>query len=283
MSINHTIRKYSERFTPVHRLALLLLFSFTGGVACFAGLHHHRTQPQAQAAQSVSSTFLNPSSNASSTPLAASPRTVYPYSIIPGGVRDAAELKSAMANDPIVAAHYGELRLANLRVVRLDRARLLHVSYRIGDRIYWTKRRLNLAKGETVITDGVLMARARCGNLAAEVIPNTSEPATLLIEPTPEALDTPVNSPAVDIPAESAPLESLLTPPVDSPALAVNSGPTSAGTIGIVSSGGTSGPGGSSPGTGPSSPVPPVPVPEPGSLALLSIGLLAIVLLRKLA
>jgi len=222
--------------------------------------------------QSVSSTFLVPSPD---VPLNQSQRTVYPYSIIPGGVRNVTELKSAMANDPIVSAHYGEFQLANFRVVRLDRARLLHVSYRIGDRVYWTKRRMSLAKGETVITDGVLMARTRCGNLAADVIPNTSEVLTLSTEPTPEELDSPT---------ESVPLESVLTPPVDSPVLAVENGPIpTGGTAGIVTSGGSTGPGGSPPGTVPSSPLPVLSVPEPGSFVLLSIGLLGIVLFRKLA
>jgi PEP-CTERM motif-containing protein len=277
MSIKHTTRRNSERFIPVHYLLWLLLFSFAGAVACFAWFHHHRIQPKAQAAQSLSSTFLIPPPQAS---LDQSQRTVYPYSIVPGGVRDVAELKSAMASDPIVAAHYGELQLASLRVVRLDRARSLHVSYRIGDRIYWTKRTMILAKGEPVITDGVLIARTRCGNLAADVIPNAGEVLTLLTEPTPEDFDTPT---------ESAQLESVLTPPVDTPALAVESGPpsgggptTGGGPTGIIIPGGPTGPGGTPPGTGPSSPLPVVPVPEPGTFGLLSIGLLAIVLFRKL-
>jgi PEP-CTERM motif-containing protein len=281
MSIRHTTRRKSERFIPVHRLAWLLLISFAVGVACFAGLHHHQVQPIAPAAQSVASSFLIPSPEVA---LDQSQRTVYPYSVIPGGVHNVAELKSAMGNDPIVEAHYVEFQVARLRVVRLDRARSLHVSYRIGNRIYWTRGRMNLAKGETVITDGVLMARTRCGNLAADVIPNTSEALTLLNEPTAEALDTPTNSPGADIPSESVPLESFVTPP-DSPGLAVEGGPpSSGGTTGISTPGGSTGPGGggTSPGTGPSGPVPVRPVPEPGSLVLLSIGLLGIIVIRKL-
>jgi len=279
MSIRHTTRRKSARFIPVHRLAWLLLISLAAGLACFAGLHHRQAQPIYRAAQSASSTFVIPSPNFSS---GHPQRTVYPYSVIPGGVRDVAELKSALANDPIASAHYGELQIANLRVIRLDRARSLHVSYRVGDRIYWTKRRMELAKGETVITDGVLMARTRCGNLAADVIPGGDQAATLLVEPTTEALNTPMNSPGADIPTDSIPPESFLTPP-DFPVVAVGAGPSfSGGTTGTGTSGGSTGPGSTSPGTGPSGSHPVVPVPEPGSLALLSIGLLGIVLLRKL-
>jgi hypothetical protein len=279
MSIRHTTRRKSERFIPVHRLAWLLLISFAVGMACFAGLHHHQVQPMASAAQSVSNSFLIPSPEVA---LDQSQRTVYPYSVIPGGVRNVTELKSAMANDPIVADHYGEFQIASLRVVRLDRARSLHVSYRIGNRIYWTKGRMNLAKGETVITDGVLMARTRCGNLAADVIPSTDQLSTLLAEPTAEALDTPSNPPGADIPDEGVPLESFSTPP-DSPGLAVEGGPpSSGGTTGTSTPGGPTGPVGITPGTPPSSPPPVSPVPEPGSLVLLSIGLLGIIVIRKL-
>ena len=279
MSIRHTTRRKSARFIPVHRLAWLLLISFAVVVACFVGLHHRLVQPIDQGAQSASSNFVIPSPN---LPSGHPQRTVYPYSVIPGGIRNVAELKSAIANDPIVSAHYGELQIANLRVIRLDRARSLHVSYRIGDRIYWTKGRMELAKGETVITDGVLMARTRCGNLAADVIPGGDQPAILLVEPTTEALDTPVNSAGADIPTDSIPPESFLTPP-DFPVLAAGPGSSfGGGTTGISSPGGSTGPGSTSPGTGPSSPPPVAPVPEPGSLALLIIGLLGIIVLRKL-
>jgi hypothetical protein len=279
MSIRHTTRRKSARFIPVHRLAWLLLISFAVVVACFVGLHHRLVQPIDQGAQSASSNFVIPSPN---LPSGHPQRTVYPYSVIPGGIRNVAELKSAIANDPIVSAHYGELQIANLRVIRLDRARSLHVSYRIGDRIYWTKGRMELAKGETVITDGVLMARTRCGNLAADVIPGGDQPATLLVEPTMETLDTPMNSPGADIPTDSIPPESFLTPP-DFPVLPAGPGSSFGGGTTVISSpGGSTGPGSTSPGTGPSGSHPVVPVPEPGSLALLSIGLLGIILLRKL-
>jgi hypothetical protein len=42
------------------------------------------------------------------------------------------------------------------------------MSYRIGDRVYWTKKKIALAEGETVLTDGVTTIRARCGNLVSD-------------------------------------------------------------------------------------------------------------------
>jgi hypothetical protein len=266
--------KKSERFISAHRLAWFLLIALFSALAVLALLHHHNVQPSHPIVGAQSYEFLSPVPKTSRG-------AVYPYSVIPGGVRDVAELKDAIARDPVVSAHYSEFQLANLRVVRLDRARLLHVSYRIGDRIYWTKRRMSLPKGETIITDGVRMARTRCGNLAADVIPAASQLSTLVTEPTPEALDTPANSVGVAISTENVPLELLLTPPADSPALAVEGGPSSAGTTSIPTPGGSTGPGGTSPGTLPSSPIPVVPVPEPGTLLQLSAGLAALALLRK--
>jgi hypothetical protein len=96
-------------------------------------------------------------------------RAVYAYSVVPGGVVSVAELKLAMARDSVVSAQYAAFHLERARVIRLDQDRLAHVSYRVGDRIYWTSRQLKLAKGETVITDGVQTARTRCGNFISEI------------------------------------------------------------------------------------------------------------------
>jgi hypothetical protein len=46
--------------------------------------------------------------------------------------------------------------------------RLAHMSYRIGDRIYWTKRKLPLNAGEMTLTTGDIEIRSRCGNQISE-------------------------------------------------------------------------------------------------------------------
>jgi hypothetical protein len=96
-------------------------------------------------------------------------RPVYPYSVVPGGVEDARELKWVAEHDPIVAAHYAGFDYDHARVVRLVLAGTAYVSYRIGGRVYWTRRRVALHKGEKVITDGRMTARARCANRIEEV------------------------------------------------------------------------------------------------------------------
>ena len=102
-------------------------------------------------------------------------RPVYKYSVVPGGVKDAKELKWAAEHDPVVAAHYAGFDYDHARVVRLTLARTAYVSYRIGNKIYWTNHRISLRKGETVITDGKMMARTRCANRIEDVPPQHTQ------------------------------------------------------------------------------------------------------------
>jgi hypothetical protein len=122
--------------------------------------------------------------------LAASPssRPVYPYSVVPGGVRDAKELKWVAEHDPVVAAHYAGFDYERAQVVRVTLARTVYVSYRIGNHIYWTRRRLTLHKGEKLITDGRMTARTRCANRVEE----TPQQAAAPEEPPANKFDEPV-------------------------------------------------------------------------------------------
>ena len=115
-------------------------------------------------------------------------RPVYPYSVVPGGVRDAGELKWAAEHDPVVRAHYAGFDYDHARAVRLVLARTVYVSYRIGNKVYWTRHRVTLKKGETVITDGKITARSRCGNRVEEV----PQQATSSLEPPASKFDEPV-------------------------------------------------------------------------------------------
>lgn len=94
-----------------------------------------------------------------------SDRPEYHYSIVRGGVRSADEVERAMDRDPVVAAHYADIDVSALRRARLKEPTTTHVSYRIGDRIYFTKRKLSLKAGERVLTDGRTTIREQCGNI----------------------------------------------------------------------------------------------------------------------
>jgi hypothetical protein len=133
-------------------------------------------------------------------------REVYPYSVVPGGVRIPGELRAASEHDPVVASHYAEFGYRNARIVRVKQAKLVYVSYRIGDQIFWTSKRLSLHVGEKLITDGKTTARARCGNQVSAVRHFMTSPA----EPSVEVLDQLIQAPiAPPVPFASA----LLRPP----------------------------------------------------------------------
>jgi hypothetical protein len=114
-------------------------------------------------------------------------RPVYPYSVVPGGVQDAKELKWVAEHDPVVAAHYAGFDYDHARVVRLTLARTVYLSYRIGNRVYWTSHRVTLHKGEKIITDGRIAARTRCANRVEEVPQQAASPG----EPPAEKFDQP--------------------------------------------------------------------------------------------
>jgi len=99
-------------------------------------------------------------------------RLVYPYSVIPGGVRSAAELRDRTAHDPVVAKHYAGFDFARARVTEVEQPQLVYLSYRRGEHIYWTRKQASLHKGEKLITDGLITARTRCGNQVS-TLPHT--------------------------------------------------------------------------------------------------------------
>jgi PEP-CTERM motif len=118
-------------------------------------------------------------------------RTIYPYSVVPGGVEDARELKWFAEHDPVVAAHYAGFDYDHAQIVRVTLARTVYVSYRIGNHIYWTRRRIALHKGEKLITDGKITARARCANRVAQT---PQQQAAAPPEPPPQKFDQPVQA-----------------------------------------------------------------------------------------
>ncbi len=127
---------------------------------------------------------------ASPTPATVNPRNaeappVYPYSVIPGGARDSAELRNALHDDPIAARHYTGFAVEHAVLEWVHADRRAYVSYRLNGRIYWTAHRVRIARGEYVLTDGVATVRARCGNRISDV-PQTPVASA---EPPEEAMD----------------------------------------------------------------------------------------------
>jgi len=122
--------------------------------------------PAAESESDLASDFSNPVQLAQKVSDA---QLVFPYSVIPGGARRGRELSEAARREPVVAAHYADFSLANARVIRLPHDKLAYVSYRIGNHIYWTKRKVELQQGEAILSDGKHLARTRCGNRISDV------------------------------------------------------------------------------------------------------------------
>lgn len=120
-------------------------------------------------------------------PLSVPRRVVYPYSVVPGGVQTADDLRHITSHDDVVGNHYAGFDFRNARIVEVDQPKLVYLSYRVGDKIYWTRKKVSLRRGEMLITDGKMTARTRCANRVSEAaMPETSPaepPAAKFEEP----------------------------------------------------------------------------------------------------
>ena len=128
-------------------------------------------------------------------------RLIYPYSIIRGGIETVEELKHAIQLDPVAAKHFNDFDLSQARIVRLPVEKVAYVSYRVKDKVYWTQKKIKLARGEKLITDGVNSARTRCANRISE----TPGPSPGPQVPPPGVWDTPEKPPAAVPIAKSPP------------------------------------------------------------------------------
>jgi hypothetical protein len=102
-----------------------------------------------------------------------------------GGVYDRADVAQAVRTDAVVDAHYRDIDVQNVEPEVLSAPRQAYVSYRIGHRVYWTRKPVTIRAGETVLSDGVSAVRARCGNRISDV---PMEP-TSAVEPAEGELD----------------------------------------------------------------------------------------------
>ena len=196
---------------------------------------------------------------------------VYPYSVIPGGAFSSQELREAIDRDPVVALHYRDFQLSAAHVVRLESARAAYVSYRLGNEVFWTRKKLRLPAGERLITDGKHYARTRCGNRISasaqeKTSPNQPPPETLNM---PQPLTTPP-APGQISPFAAAPPTPTAIPPGISPGIAPPPGGPPVVSIFIPA---PPLPPRRHPTSGSSPPPPPPPVPEPGTLVLMGSGL----------
>jgi len=135
-------------------------------------------------------------------------RKVFPYSIVPGGAENLDEARRAMI-DPGVKANYAGIDFKKLRQVKLRANLSGYVSYRWGEKIYWTSTMLTLRAGETVFTDGIYLVRGRGLNCYS---PRAMLPISPN-EPTEKVLDTPVEMPVIAYSFPKLPVDAPELPP----------------------------------------------------------------------
>jgi hypothetical protein len=139
------------------KLFIIVLLGFTA-----AALFLHILSHKIWGLHSIDNSVTAPASGVSAVSRALRPN--YPYSVIAGGAYSAAELRFVNDRDALVREHYADFNLNAARLVILTADRDQYVSFRLHNRIYWTRHKLRIPRGETLLTDGRNYARTRCGN-----------------------------------------------------------------------------------------------------------------------
>ena len=134
-------------------------------------------------------------------------RKVYPYSMVPGGAASVEEARMLMSR-PELRINYGDVILADLHQVKLEENLSEYVSYRYGEKIYWTSRKLTLRAGETVFTDGKHVVRGRCLNRLSAKPMTPIRPK----EPSEKVMNAPVDVPVFAYKFPLLPVEEPMIP-----------------------------------------------------------------------
>ena len=196
-------------------------------------------------------------------------RPSYLYSVVPGGVASADELRQSMENDPVVAREFDGFDFQRAHLVTVSENQSMHVAYRLGDKVYWTRKKVALHRGETLISDGKIVARTRCGNRIA--MAPLGPPA--IVEPMESDFNQPLFSNDMvtrEAEPQPEPYAAALpsAPPVQANALQPSKGKRGLPLFILPVFG--------LPGLGGSSHTPLAVAPEPGTMLLLSSGLVGV-------
>src|SRR5438270_649345 len=210
-------RSWYRRRLRLQRTAMALAVGLLLAAVCWQNAARYLSLPSLHSSQLLPASFwtrgnisrdLSLAAAHSARPAKPLPRisNVFPYSIIPGGVKDASDLRYAALRDYVVRRHYARFDLSRAHLVRATEAREVYLSYRIRDSVIWTRRRVRLHLGELLLTDGKITARPRCGNQTSD----TAKPEISDEEPEEDVLDQPVAG--IEL-APSLPIRPMLAPP----------------------------------------------------------------------
>jgi len=219
-AIGKTVRRrrswYRRRLRLRRTLATVVVGTVLAG-ACWQNAARYFSLPSWHASQALPDSFwmrgnvrkdlaLMAARSAKPTKFLSRVPGVYPYSVVPGGVKDPDDLRYAALRDYVVRRHYAHFDYSHAHLVRASEAREVYLSYRVRDAVFWTRRKIRLHRGELLLTDGKITARARCGNQ----ISDTAKPEVSNEEPAEDVFDQPV---AALEPGPSFPARPLFAPP----------------------------------------------------------------------
>lgn len=192
-------RAWYVRRQRIQRTLVAVVVAMVIAAICWQNAAHYLPLPRIHASQVFPSSFgqrpnirqeLARAAGQAVKPVNAAWRNpnVYPYSIVPGGLKDVSDLKYATLRDYVVRGHYAHFNFNRAHFIRVTQPRAVYLSYRIRDAVYWTHKKVLLHPGELLVTDGKTTARARCGNQ----ISDTAKPDVSDEEPSEDILDQPV-------------------------------------------------------------------------------------------
>jgi len=198
------LRTYKEKQKPIAAISvieLLIVFSPLLLWLFFSLAPHSASGPSGLVSSSTSLPLYLQGLDFREPETSTPQRPLFPYSVIPRGVTSARELVTALHGDPVAASHYSGFHIASAHLVRIPKDRTAYVSYRLGNKIYWTSKKVTLHAGETFLSDGTHLARTRCGNRVSEVPAEPTSPS----EPPNPVLNTPVGPRLPEISPEPRP------------------------------------------------------------------------------
>jgi len=170
--VRHRQHRHRRPHTAT-KFLVLLLFAATAAITWqFArqgpGSNLSYSYPKSTRVREFQDDKLALASRAESSFIAArAGRPAYLYSVIPGGVESAEELRQVVAHDPVAAQHFQGFDYQHAHLVEVSEKQSMFVAYRMGDKVYWTRKKVALHPGEKLISDGKIVARTRCGNRVA--------------------------------------------------------------------------------------------------------------------
>jgi hypothetical protein len=186
------IRRIRRRHRRSARLEWFVFALFLlAGALVYRAFSSHRRFARPEFAPVPEATFAAPVRPAVARRIS---RPVYPYSVISGGAYSVAELDAALGKDRVASAHYAGFQRDSLHMTSAPGPLLKYASYRMGGSVYWTSHPVHVAAGESLITDGTSLARARCGNQLSD---SPRLPVTRM-EPTEREMETPDLDPDIN-------------------------------------------------------------------------------------